>query len=88
VLAGNIEIGAAWKRTSKENTVYHSVKLDDPSFPAPIFAQPRRGRRRLRARLVALIRPVIQGRGATRRCGFLPGIMRSNARRTAQKSSP
>ena len=38
VLAGNIEIGAAWKRTSKENTVYHSVKLDDPSFPAPIFA--------------------------------------------------
>ena len=37
-LAGNIEIGAAWKRTSKENTVYHSVKLDDPSFPAPIYA--------------------------------------------------
>jgi uncharacterized protein (DUF736 family) len=26
VLAGNnVEIGAAWKRTSKENTVYHSV---------------------------------------------------------------
>jgi len=22
----------------EENTVYHSVKLDDPSFPAPIFA--------------------------------------------------
>ena len=38
VLAGNVEIGAAWQRTSKENTVYHSVKLDDPSFPAPIFA--------------------------------------------------
>ena len=39
VLAGNnVEIGAAWKRTSKENTVYHSVKLDDPSFPAPIYA--------------------------------------------------
>ncbi len=38
VLAGNVEIGAAWKRTSKENTVYHAVKLDDPSFPAPIFA--------------------------------------------------
>ena len=38
VLAGNIEIGAAWRRTSKENSVYHSVKLDDPSFPAPIFA--------------------------------------------------
>jgi len=38
VLAGNVEVGAAWKRTSKDNTVYHSVKLDDPSFPAPIFA--------------------------------------------------
>nr|WP_208073955.1 DUF736 family protein [Bradyrhizobium barranii] len=34
----NVEIGAAWQRTSKENTVYHSVKLDDPSFPAPIYA--------------------------------------------------
>ena len=38
VLSDRIEIGAAWKRTSKEGTVYHSVKLDDPSFPAPIFA--------------------------------------------------
>jgi uncharacterized protein (DUF736 family) len=38
VFAGRIEIGAAWKRTSKDSTVYHSVKLDDPSFPAPIFA--------------------------------------------------
>jgi uncharacterized protein (DUF736 family) len=38
VMSGNVEIGAAWQRTSKENTVYHSVKLDDPSFPTPIFA--------------------------------------------------
>ena len=38
VMAGNVEIGAAWQRTSKENTVYHSVKLDDPSFPVRIFA--------------------------------------------------
>ena len=22
----------------QDNTVYHSVKLDDPSFPAPIYA--------------------------------------------------
>jgi uncharacterized protein (DUF736 family) len=36
--ANNVEIGAAWKRTSKDNTLYHSVRLDDPSFPAPIFA--------------------------------------------------
>lgn len=38
VVSGNVDIGAAWKRTSKENTVYRSVKLDDPSFPAPIYA--------------------------------------------------
>src|SRR4029077_11971499 len=38
VMAGNVEIGAAWQRTSKDNTIYHSVKLDDPSFPAPIYA--------------------------------------------------
>src|SRR5215831_132029 len=36
VMARDVEIGAAWQRTSKDNTVYHSVKLDDPSFPAPI----------------------------------------------------
>jgi len=34
----NVEIGAAWRRTSKDNTVYHSVNLDDPSFSAPIYA--------------------------------------------------
>ncbi|WP_407187693.1 DUF736 domain-containing protein [Bradyrhizobium centrosematis] len=39
VMFRDVEIGAAWQRTSKDNnTVYHSVKLDDPSFPAPIFA--------------------------------------------------
>jgi uncharacterized protein (DUF736 family) len=27
VMAGNVEIGAAWQRTSKDNAVYHSVKL-------------------------------------------------------------
>jgi uncharacterized protein (DUF736 family) len=38
VMARDVEIGAAWQRTSKDNAVYHSVKLDDPSFPAPIYA--------------------------------------------------
>ena len=38
VFAGGIEFGAAWKKTSSENRDYLSVKLDDPSFPAPIFA--------------------------------------------------
>jgi uncharacterized protein (DUF736 family) len=38
VLAGSTEFGAAWKRTSREDRDYLSMKLDDPSFPAPIFA--------------------------------------------------
>ena len=39
VLAGAIEIGAAWKRQSKAKRDYLSVKLDDPSFPAPVNAR-------------------------------------------------
>lgn len=38
VLAGTTAFGAAWKKTSRELHEYHSVKLDDPSFPAPIYA--------------------------------------------------
>ncbi len=33
------EIGAAWKKTSKENAEYLSVSLDDPSFPEKINAR-------------------------------------------------
>ena len=37
--AGEIELGAAWAKTAKESgRDYHQVWLDDPSFPAPIFA--------------------------------------------------
>jgi hypothetical protein len=32
------EIGAAWPKRSTEGRDYLSVKLDDPSFNAPIFA--------------------------------------------------
>jgi uncharacterized protein (DUF736 family) len=39
VLAGAMEIGAAWKRQSKANKSYLSVRLDDPSFPAPVNAR-------------------------------------------------
>ena len=39
VLAGATEIGAAWKRQSKANKTYLSVRLDDPSFPAPVDAR-------------------------------------------------
>jgi uncharacterized protein (DUF736 family) len=38
VFAGQTEFGAAWKKTSASNQGYLSVKLDDPSFPAPIYA--------------------------------------------------
>lgn len=38
IFAGRAEIGAAWKKTSNEGRDYLSVKLDDPSLPAPILA--------------------------------------------------
>jgi uncharacterized protein (DUF736 family) len=38
IFAGQTEFGAAWQRTSRENRSYLSVKLDDPSFPQPIYA--------------------------------------------------
>lgn len=38
IFTGPIEFGAAWKKTSREHREYLSVKLDDPSFPAPIYA--------------------------------------------------
>src|SRR5229473_2570105 len=38
IFAGQAEFGAAWKRTSNAGREYLSVKLDDPSFPAPVFA--------------------------------------------------
>ena len=37
--AGNVELGAAWqKRSEQTDRDYLSVKLDDPSFPAAIYA--------------------------------------------------
>jgi uncharacterized protein (DUF736 family) len=38
IFAGQTEFGAAWKKTSGAGREYLSVKLDDPSFPAPIYA--------------------------------------------------
>ena len=35
---GQPGIGAAWSKRSAENRDYLSVKLDDPSFNAPIYA--------------------------------------------------
>jgi uncharacterized protein (DUF736 family) len=38
VFAGKAELGAAWKKTSKDNNDYLSVRLDDPSFAEAIHA--------------------------------------------------
>ena len=38
VFAGTVEFGGGWKKTSREGREYLSVKLDDPSFAAPIYA--------------------------------------------------
>ena len=38
VLVNRAEIGAAWSKTSNEGREYLALKLDDPSFTAPIYA--------------------------------------------------
>ena len=39
IYSGAVDLGAAWQKTAKDTERdYLSVKLDDPSFPAPIYA--------------------------------------------------
>ncbi|MAL73361.1 MAG: hypothetical protein CMM62_00095 [Rhodospirillaceae bacterium] len=38
VYANNAECGAAWKKTNQEGGEYISLKIDDPSLPAAIWA--------------------------------------------------
>lgn len=39
VFVGRADIGGAWPKTAeKSGRDYHSLRLDDPSFPAPIYA--------------------------------------------------
>jgi uncharacterized protein (DUF736 family) len=38
VLVGEAQVGAGWNRKNREGGSYVSVKIDDPSFPAPVFA--------------------------------------------------
>ncbi|MER9442203.1 DUF736 domain-containing protein [Mesorhizobium sp. M0340] len=38
VFVGRAEIGAAWAKRSNEGREYLGLKLDDPSFNTPIFA--------------------------------------------------
>ncbi|MGV7186989.1 DUF736 domain-containing protein [Xanthomonas axonopodis] len=39
VQAAGHDIGAGWKKTSEAGRDYISVTVDDPSFPAPIYAR-------------------------------------------------
>jgi len=39
IYVGEAEIGAAWSKKTQDKRPYLSVKLDDPSFVAPVFAQ-------------------------------------------------
>jgi len=38
IFIGRVEIGAAWSKHSNEGRDYLGLKLDDPSFTAPIYA--------------------------------------------------
>ncbi len=39
IYADIMEAGAAWKKSSRDTgRTYWSVKLDDPAFPAPLYA--------------------------------------------------
>lgn len=38
IFAGRAELGAAWEKTSRNGDTYFTVRLDDPSFPAPLWA--------------------------------------------------
>ncbi len=38
IYIGRVEVGAAWSKRSNEGRDYLSLKLDDPSFNAPIYA--------------------------------------------------
>ena len=38
IMSGMAEVGAGWKAVSEDGEPYVSVKLDDPSFTAPIYA--------------------------------------------------
>ncbi|RUW16070.1 DUF736 family protein, partial [Mesorhizobium sp. M1E.F.Ca.ET.041.01.1.1] len=38
VLVGRVEFGAGWSKKSNEGRAYLGLKLDDPSFTAPIYA--------------------------------------------------
>jgi uncharacterized protein (DUF736 family) len=56
IFAGQTEFGAAWKKTSGAGREYLSVKLDDPSFPAPTIRLVRTGLKLMRGGYLDLLR--------------------------------
>ena len=38
VMIGDVQVGAGWERSSRDGGKYISIKLDDPSFLTPVFA--------------------------------------------------
>jgi uncharacterized protein (DUF736 family) len=38
IFAGQIEVGAGWKKRSNEGRDYVSIKVDDPSLAKPLYA--------------------------------------------------
>jgi hypothetical protein len=85
IFAGATDFGAAWKKTARETQrEYLSVKLDDPSFPAPIYGRGR-GRREPQPHLVPpqrRLRPN-QPRSPARERGFLMFMAAPPIRNTA-----
>mgnify|MGYP003378451841 CR=1 FL=1 len=53
--AAGHDIGAAWKKTSEAGREYRSVTLDDPSFPAPVYARLIEGEDGIAADIIKLI---------------------------------
>ncbi|MBB3862534.1 uncharacterized protein (DUF736 family) [Novosphingobium hassiacum] len=39
VFIGEAEVGAGWSKRTQDDRSYLSIKLDDPTFVAPVFAQ-------------------------------------------------
>ena len=39
IQASGYDVGAAWKKTSEAGRTYVSCTLDDPSFPATVYAR-------------------------------------------------
>ena len=95
VFVGRAEIGAAWSKRSSEGRDYLSVKLDDPSFTTPIYANLfddeggetfsliwSRGRRSdLRHELTAGLRSITGGRRADRANAPRVGVAHAVAER-------